>query len=270
MSNYTKTTDFTAKDALAIGDPDKLIVGAEIDSEFDAIATAVATKANSAEVPTLAGTNTFTGVNEVSSAAPQLRFNETDAGANAKCWSFEVNGAALGLYLRADSFGASGTVPLYFVRSGNALSSIAIDAGGASNDITINGRPIISSTQPDLYFNDTDAAANNQRWRLSGSAEQFFGQARSDDNSTGNNWLAVDRTGTTIDSIALSATFVSFSNRVKFTPVTVASLPSASTAGAGAKYFVSDANATTFASVVAGGGANNVPVYSDGTNWRIG
>ena len=131
MSNYTKTTDFTAKDALASGVPDKLIVGAEIDSEFDAIATAVATKANSADVPTLAGTNTFTGVNEVSSAAPQLRFNETDAGANAKCWSFEVNGAALGLYLRADSFGASGTVPLYFVRSGNALSSIAIDAGGA-------------------------------------------------------------------------------------------------------------------------------------------
>ena len=33
---------------------------------------------------------------------------------------------------------------------------------------------------------------------------------------------------------------------------------------------VSDANATTFASVVAGGGANIVPVYYDGTNWRIG
>lgn len=39
---------------------------------------------------------------------------------------------------------------------------------------------------------------------------------------------------------------------------------------AGARAFVSDANATTFASIVAGGGANGVPVYSDGTNWRIG
>jgi len=56
----------------------------------------------------------------------------------------------------------------------------------------------------------------------------------------------------------------------KFSAVTVANLPAAATAGAGAKAFVSDANATTFASVVAGGGANNVPVYSDGTNWRIG
>lgn len=51
---------------------------------------------------------------------------------------------------------------------------------------------------------------------------------------------------------------------------TVASLPTAATAGAGSQYFVSDATATTFASIVAGGGANNVPVYSDGVNWRIG
>jgi hypothetical protein len=57
--------------------------------------------------------------------------------------------------------------------------------------------------------------------------------------------------------------------RLPFT-VTVANLPSASTVGAGARSFVTDANATTFASIVAGGGANGVPVYSDGTNWRIG
>lgn len=57
---------------------------------------------------------------------------------------------------------------------------------------------------------------------------------------------------------------------VKFTPVTVSSLPAAATIGSGARAFVSDATATTFASVVAGGGANAVPVYSDGTNWRIG
>lgn len=57
---------------------------------------------------------------------------------------------------------------------------------------------------------------------------------------------------------------------IKVLPVAVASLPAASTAGAGAKSFVSDANATTFASIVAAGGSNNVPVYSDGTNWRIG
>lgn len=54
------------------------------------------------------------------------------------------------------------------------------------------------------------------------------------------------------------------------TAVTVAALPAAGTAGATSRMFVTDANATTLASVVVGGGANYVPVYSDGTNWRIG
>jgi hypothetical protein len=51
---------------------------------------------------------------------------------------------------------------------------------------------------------------------------------------------------------------------------TVAKLPPAPTAGIGARGLVTDANATTFASVVAAGGSNVVPVYSDGTDWRIG
>jgi hypothetical protein len=34
--------------------------------------------------------------------------------------------------------------------------------------------------------------------------------------------------------------------------------------------FVSDSNATTFAAVVAGGGTDRVPIFSDGINWRIG
>jgi hypothetical protein len=51
---------------------------------------------------------------------------------------------------------------------------------------------------------------------------------------------------------------------------TAGTLPSPSAMGAGARAVVTDANATTFAAIVAGGGANSVPVYSDGTNWRIG
>jgi hypothetical protein len=52
--------------------------------------------------------------------------------------------------------------------------------------------------------------------------------------------------------------------------LTVATLPSAATAGAGTRAFVTDANATTFNSTVAAGGSNKVPVVSDGTNWLIG
>lgn len=50
----------------------------------------------------------------------------------------------------------------------------------------------------------------------------------------------------------------------------VADLPTGADVGFGARTFVTDANATTFRSVVAGGGANTVPVYWDGADWRIG
>lgn len=50
---------------------------------------------------------------------------------------------------------------------------------------------------------------------------------------------------------------------------TVATLPVATTSF-GLRYFVTDATATTFMSIVAGGGANGVPVFSDGGVWRIG
>lgn len=46
MSDYTKLTNFTAKDSLVEGDPNKIIKGTEIDAEFVAIQTAVATKAD--------------------------------------------------------------------------------------------------------------------------------------------------------------------------------------------------------------------------------
>ena len=51
---------------------------------------------------------------------------------------------------------------------------------------------------------------------------------------------------------------------------TVNNLPSAVDSGVGARAFVTDSSVTTFGTVVASGGANKVPVYSDGTNWRVG
>ena len=46
MSNYSKTTDFAAKDALTTGNANKIVKGTEIDDEFDAIQTAVNSKAD--------------------------------------------------------------------------------------------------------------------------------------------------------------------------------------------------------------------------------
>ena len=54
------------------------------------------------------------------------------------------------------------------------------------------------------------------------------------------------------------------------TNYTVATLPSAATSGKGARSFVTDALAPVFGSTVVTGGAVAVPVYSDGTNWKVG
>jgi hypothetical protein len=50
----------------------------------------------------------------------------------------------------------------------------------------------------------------------------------------------------------------------------VADLPSAVDSRKGARTFVSNALTPTFGSTVVGGGAVTVPVYSDGTNWKVG
>jgi len=58
---------------------------------------------------------------------------------------------------------------------------------------------------------------------------------------------------------------------VTLSVVAFANLPAATTAGR--KAFVSDGNLVAsgnFGAVISGGGSNTVPVYSDGTNWRIG
>ncbi len=58
MSNYVKSTNFTAKDSLPTGDANKVIRGSEFDTEFNAIQVASATKADLGS-PTFTGTATF-------------------------------------------------------------------------------------------------------------------------------------------------------------------------------------------------------------------
>jgi len=68
MSNYSKLTDFAAKDALNTGNPSKVVKGTEIDDELSAISTAIATKADlsgptftgTVTIPTIALTNAIT------------------------------------------------------------------------------------------------------------------------------------------------------------------------------------------------------------------
>lgn len=51
MTDYFQVTNFRRKDSLPQGDPAKKVTGAELQSEFDAIATSIATKIDSSSLP---------------------------------------------------------------------------------------------------------------------------------------------------------------------------------------------------------------------------
>jgi len=61
VSDYTKSTNFATKDNLSSGNPLKIVKGTEIDTEFNNIQTAIATKADLAS-------STFTGTTTIANA----------------------------------------------------------------------------------------------------------------------------------------------------------------------------------------------------------
>jgi hypothetical protein len=174
----------------------------------------------------------------------------------------------------ADRSGVTATSTRYVQISGgvNGVTAPAIGTGGGSEalDVYASGgfgiylatNGIRTATQ--AVISHTASAVNYVN--LTGS--------------TGNNGVTISAqgTGTNLDVIVTpkgtgnlaSTGNITSSGFVKTTAVVVASLPAAATAGAGARSFVTDATAATFGTVAAGGAANAVPVWSDGTNWKIG
>ena len=76
--SYTKTTNFSAKDSLASGDPAKIVKGTEINTEFNNIETAINTLTS-----TIGGLSTpsglFNSVSSVSAGAMMTSANQYSA-----------------------------------------------------------------------------------------------------------------------------------------------------------------------------------------------
>ena len=160
MSNYTKSTNFATKDALASGNALKIVKGTEIDTEFNNIATAVATKADLAS-PTFTGTPTLpTGtIGVTQSAANNTTALATTAFVQAALSALYPVGA---IYINATSstnpatslgfgtwtaFGA-GRVMVGF-DSGNALFDTAEETGGSANTVLSSHTHTATSTVTD-------------------------------------------------------------------------------------------------------------------------
>lgn len=109
MSNYTKIVDFAAKDALNTGDPVKLVKGTELGAEYDAIAVAIATKANTAS-PAFTGVSSF-AVGAVGAPSIYMTGYATTGWYNigANNWGFAVSGAKV-LDISSTGLAVTGTV----------------------------------------------------------------------------------------------------------------------------------------------------------------
>jgi len=160
MSDYTKSTNFATKDALSSGNALKIVKGTEIDTEFNNIATAVATKADLAS-PTFTGTPTLpTGT----IATTQSNGNSSTAIATT---AFVQAAIALlypvgSIYTNATvstnpatllGFGtwtafAAGRVMVGF-NSSNALFDTAEETGGSADTIVVSHTHTATSTVTD-------------------------------------------------------------------------------------------------------------------------
>lgn len=161
MSNYIKTTDFAAKDALPSGNPNKVAQGTHVDTEFNNIATAIATKEDtsnkgvnngyasldsSGDVPDAQISSNFPRLNAnavftftstgylttqatiaLSSGAPIIVFNETVGSANNKIWA--ISAQAETMWFRAlDDAGGSVASWMEVNRTTSTIDSIDLRA----------------------------------------------------------------------------------------------------------------------------------------------
>ena len=78
-------------------------------------------------------------------------------------------------------------------------------------------------------------------------------------------------TGLTVSGNVTGQSYVSATTALQTTPVITSALPAAATAGAGARAMVTDADAgSVFGATLTGAGSLTLPVFSDGTIWRVG
>jgi hypothetical protein len=140
LSNYVQSTNFATKDALSSGDPLKIVKGTEINTEFNNIATAVATKADLVS-PTFTGTpvaptasfgvsTTQLATTAFVQAALQVLHPVGSVYINATNATNPGTLLGFGTWV---AFGA-GRVPVGF-DSSNALFDTAEETGGAADSV---------------------------------------------------------------------------------------------------------------------------------------
>ena len=225
MSNYTKTVNFATKDNLNSGNPLKIVKGTEIDTEFNNIATAVATKTDNSAAAitggaidgaaiggttpaagaftTLAASGTTTLAGALVGSATQAAFNTVSTTLNLGGAATAVNlGAATGTAtvnnttLVAKAITASTTLNVTGASTltGAVTATAGVTGPITSSSVAITGGTITGIT--DLAVADGGTGASTAAGALNNLLPSQV--------SAANKYLQSDGTNASWDAVSLS------------------------------------------------------------------
>lgn len=149
MSDYVKSTNFYVKDSLLVGNPDKIVKGSELDTEFNNIATAVASKANYASpnftgIPTAPTAPQGTNTSQLATTAFVFA-NSVPVGAII-LWSGSIATIPSGYSLCDGSNGTPNLRDRFIVGAGTAYAVGAL--GGSADAVVVSHTHIATVTDP--------------------------------------------------------------------------------------------------------------------------
>ena len=164
MSNYVKATNFTAKDSLPSGNAGKIIKGAEIDTEYTAIASAISSKAD-LNSPALTGTPTApsasygTNTTQIATTAfVQAGLAGLVPSGIILLWSGSTASIPSGWALCNGSNGTPDLRDRFVVGAG---TSYAVGATGGANTVTLDATMIPSHTHTVTTTGSTAASGDH-------------------------------------------------------------------------------------------------------------
>jgi hypothetical protein len=161
MSNYTKTTNFASKDNLSPGNPLKIVKGAEIDTEFNNIQTAVATKTDNASANITGGS--ITGITDLAVADGGTGASTATAALNNLLPSQTGNANK---YLQTD--GTNATWDAVSLSTADITGTLPVANGGTGVTSSTGTGSVVLSNSPTLVTPALGTPASGTATNLTG------------------------------------------------------------------------------------------------------
>jgi hypothetical protein len=161
MSQYTKSTNFATKDNLSPGDPLKIVRGTEIDTEFNNIATAIATKTDNSAAAITGGS--ISGITDLAIADGGTGASTATAALNNLLPSQSGNASK---YLQTD--GTNATWDAISINTGDITGTLPVANGGTGVTSSTGTGSVVLSNSPTLVTPALGTPASGVATNLTG------------------------------------------------------------------------------------------------------